>query len=65
MLLAWMPNILGVVLDLESAEGSLDLSLICPYLPAIGLEVHASIEHSTTAELLNPTPGIRQELLKR
>jgi hypothetical protein len=47
MLLAWMPNILGVVLDLESAEGSLDLSLICPYLPAVGLEVHASIEHST------------------
>jgi hypothetical protein len=60
-----MPNIFGVVLDLESAAGSLDLCLICTYLAAAGLEVQAGIERSTTTELLNPTPGIRQEVLKR
>jgi hypothetical protein len=53
-----MPDMFGIVLDLQSAEGSLDLSLICTYLAAAGLEVHAGIERSTTAELLNTTPGI-------
>jgi hypothetical protein len=34
-------------------------------LHAAGLEVQAGIERSTTAKLLNLTPGIRQEVLKR